>query len=197
MPGSLLGLLNQNLLLVTLWLKWCGCLMSASLHTRHHPWDCVHIVLFGVFLAIPRGPCRTSLTRDWTHALGSGSVESQPLDHQGGPHPWDWILDLFYSRLLDLICWSHQARNHSGCFSFVNLKLSNKTWKMKVGTAVGGESETFPLGLLRDETTNQLKNHREISQSDKMTLTTWRIKSHMIISIDTKKMHLTKLNIHL
>ena len=43
---------------------------------------------------------------------------------------------------------------------------------MKVGTAVGGESETFPLGLLRDETTNQLKNHREISQSDKMTLTT-------------------------
>ena len=51
---------------------------------------------------------------------------------------------------------------------------------MKVGTAVGGESKTSPLGLLWGETTNQLKNHREarivqhpqISQSDKMTLTT-------------------------
>ena len=51
---------------------------------------------------------------------------------------------------------------------------------MKVGTAVGRDSKTIPLGLLWDQTTNQMKNHREarivqhpqISQSDKMTLTT-------------------------
>ena len=62
---------------------------------------------------------------------------------------------------------------------------------MKVGTAVGGESKTIPLGLLWGETTNQLKNHREerivqhpqISQSDHLNR--------------YKKKHLTKLNIHL
>ena len=167
--------------------------MSASLHTRY-PWDCVCGFFFFFFLPYQGGMWNfPDLVLNLCPLQWKCRVLT--LDHQGSPQPWDWILDLFCSRLLDLICWSHQARDHSGCFSFVNLKLSSNTWKMKVGTAVGRESKTIPLGLLWDQTTNQLKNHREtrivqhseISQSDKMTLTAWRIKSHMISSTDTKK----------
>ena len=51
----------------------------------------VHLILFILFFWPPRVTwALSSLTRDWTPALGSESVESSSLDHQG--IPWMSIL---------------------------------------------------------------------------------------------------------
>ena len=51
----------------------------------------VHLILFILFFWPPRVTWAfSSMTRDWTPALGSESVESSPLDHQG--IPWMSIL---------------------------------------------------------------------------------------------------------
>ena len=66
----------------------------------------------------------SSLTRNWTHALCSGSAESQQLGHRGSP--WLWFL------LVKLFC-SHRpiSSEHEGGTSgrrLVNVRRMNK-WR--------------------------------------------------------------------
>ena len=67
--------------------KWLG---TSLVKTRTH-WEALFYFLkfTFIYLLIWSHPCSlqdlSSLTRDWTCALGSGRAESEPLDHWGSP----------------------------------------------------------------------------------------------------------------
>ena len=69
----------------------CIALLSGCLPSLWPSWI---IFFFFWFLAMPcskQDLSSPALTRDWTCDSSSGSMESQPLNHQGSPWP-SWIL---------------------------------------------------------------------------------------------------------